>query len=102
MYRVYSEGVMFYVYLCVYSVLCVALVVTDENNAFLLVPIFVVIRMVLSTRMVLHTRRLYKIGAPSALYYSSDDPAFVEDIPRRLVAPDDEAGASRVDSGGYC
>ncbi|KAF9442148.1 hypothetical protein P691DRAFT_779540 [Macrolepiota fuliginosa MF-IS2] len=102
MYQVYREGVLFYVYLCAYSILCVILVIENKNNGYLLVPVFVVIRMVLSTRMVLHTRRLYRVEAPSTLHYSSNDQTLAERISRFVVAPNDEAGVSRVCSSGDC
>ncbi|KAF5364280.1 hypothetical protein D9756_000755 [Leucocoprinus leucothites] len=57
--EVYREGVLFYVYLCIYSVVELLLVIQSADNAVTAVPVFLVIRVVLASRMVLHIRQLY-------------------------------------------
>ncbi|KAL9712579.1 hypothetical protein Ac2012v2_003816 [Leucoagaricus gongylophorus] len=59
--EVYREGVLFYVYLCIYTVVELVLVIQSADNAIAIVPIFLVTRVVLASRMVLHVRHLYTV-----------------------------------------
>ncbi|KAF9451099.1 hypothetical protein P691DRAFT_757578 [Macrolepiota fuliginosa MF-IS2] len=56
--RVYHEGVIFYVYLLVSSIITLPLVIQNPGNGYMIVPVVRSVRVILSIRMVLHIRQL--------------------------------------------
>ncbi|KAJ3564396.1 hypothetical protein NP233_g8322 [Leucocoprinus birnbaumii] len=73
---------LFYIYECLISAICLAFVATSPNDRMLLmVPLFIVVRMILSTRMILHTRALYIVGLES----SKDFVGTFEAVPGKLA-----------------